>query len=69
MTDGMTDRQTDGRTEGKPIVPSNVNTGRGLTIVFRNWQNGNTDKSIIFNRFLGGNLEEQEGPEGPGWLT
>jgi len=29
-TDRQTDRQTDGRTEGKPIVPSGVNTGRGL---------------------------------------
>ena len=30
QTDGRTDRLTDGRTEGKPIVPSGVNTGRGL---------------------------------------
>jgi len=29
-TDWQTDWQTDGRTEGKPIVPSGVNTGRGL---------------------------------------
>ena len=27
---GQTDGLTDGRTEGKPIVPSGVNTGRGL---------------------------------------
>ena len=32
-TDGRTDWQTDGRTEGKPIVPSGVNTGRGLKIL------------------------------------
>jgi len=32
-TDRQTDRQTDGRTEGKPIVPSGVNTGRGLIII------------------------------------
>jgi len=32
-TDRQTDRQTDGRTEGKPIVPSGVNTGRGLIIL------------------------------------
>jgi len=31
-TDGLTDGLTDGRTEGKPIVPSGVNTGRGLII-------------------------------------
>ena len=29
---GQTDGLTDGRTEGKPIVPSGVNTGRGLII-------------------------------------
>ena len=27
---GQTDGRTDGQTEGKPIVPSGVNTGRGL---------------------------------------
>jgi len=30
QTDGQTDGRTDRRTEGKPIVPSGVNTGRGL---------------------------------------
>ena len=30
LTDGRTDRLTHGRTEGKPILPSGVNTGRGL---------------------------------------
>jgi len=35
-TDGRTDGQTDGRTEGKPIVPSGVNTGRGLIIILEN---------------------------------
>jgi len=30
QTDRLTDGQTDRQTEGKPIVPSRVNTGRGL---------------------------------------
>ena len=33
QTDWQTDGQTDGRTEGKPIVPSGVNTGRGLITI------------------------------------
>ena len=32
QTDGLTERRTEGRTVGKPIVPSGVNTGSGLTI-------------------------------------
>ena len=28
----LADRRTDGRTEGKPVVPSGVNTGKGLII-------------------------------------
>jgi len=31
-----------------------------LTIVCRNWLNDNNDKAIIFNRFLNGNLEEED---------
>jgi len=29
-TNGRTNRQTDEQMDGKPIVPSSVNTGRGL---------------------------------------